>query len=467
MKGLRAVAGTEIKPGKPKAWITEETIRALRVDPRPECRIPDGDKAAEGFGVRKRATKNGAYLYFNFVARLENGQTANIALGTVGVESTEEARQQARKLRKWVDRGQDPRVLLAEEQAAHRAKEAAATEAEGMTFGRAIALKLESGLREGTKKQYRALLSRDSKVSLHKLEHRRLDSISKTEWRTILKKVREKYGKHSPQPAVVRRLVAAIYRHAIAETDFLKLDNPITELRRAEFTDPKNRRKDRIEAGQLGGWFRQLHNHHPTIANLAKLYLLTGMRDREARDLTWVEIETDAIRLPPERTKTGRELLLPRTPAIDVLLGAQARQRRKSAYVFPAVLRRAGNGSGDQADRPVSSILPALRKLGCSVHGMRRTAATFMDQLGVPENIRRHVLNHAPDISRGYVVRDLAEMRKWLRSYHDWIRDQLEGDEFAEQMGEPTEEQLRTLAEDAAASDAAESVEWASKLKVS
>lgn len=479
MTKFKVVAGTDMKGRKPAAakpdetpqqrpWITKDTIKRLRADPRAECREPDGDKSAEGFGLRKRTNGDGTVsLFFNFAARLANGKTANIALGTVGVETIDAMREQARKLRKWVDRGLDPRVMLAEEEAANRAKEAAADEAEVMTLGHAIRLKVESpALREGTKKQYRALISPDSKVSLRHLEHKRLDAISKNEWRAILKKVRDVYGPDSPQPAVIRRAVAALYRNAVAESDFLKLDNPITELRRAEFADPKNRRTDRINANNLAAWFRQLNHHHETIANLAKLYLLTGMRDREARHLTWSEVHPDAIRLPSDRTKTGHELLLPRTPAIDVLLAAQEQYKAKTSYVFPAVLPRPGDDREERWKRPVSSILPVLSKLGCSVHGMRRTAATFMDQLGVPENIRRHLLNHAPDISRGYVVRDLNEMRKWLRQYHDWIKEQLEHADRFDGMPEPTEAEWREMSEHYDTKDREAAADWAGKLKV-
>lgn len=406
---------------KARPWITEETIRLLRVDGSKE-RIPDGDKAAEGFGVRRRAGKKGVELFFNFTARLKTGKTSNIALGTVGVMSLDEGRTIARKLRRWVDAGKDPRLMLAEEQAANRISEATAVEAEAMTLGHAIKLKLESpDLREGTKKQYSSLISTKSKVSLSKLVSRRLDSIGRAEWRTILNKVRAVYGEKSPQPAVVRRAVAALYRNAVSESDHLKLDNPIAELRRAEFADPKNRRTGHLEAKDVKGWFRQLNNHNADMANLAKLYLLTGMRDKEARHLRWDEVEPACIRIPPERIKTNVELLVPRTPAIDVLLEAQGRYKGRSPYVFPALLSRPGEAPGERLQRPLSSILPMLKGLGLSVHDMRRSAATFMDQLGVPENIRRHLLNHSPDISRGYVVRDLATMGEWLTKYHQWL----------------------------------------------
>lgn len=399
---------------KPAAlpWIDQDTVRRLRLDQEQSKRVADGDPKARGLKLRKQ----GAALSFVFEAKV-GGRAVAITLGNSETMSAEDAREQARKLRKAVDQGKDPRLSVAAEKAVVAAQEAAQLEAEEMTLRRAIVLKMASSKRPRSALNYSALLSADATVNLLHLADRPLASITKNEWRAVLKRAEDAYGKLSPKAWTIKRAVAAVYRHAVSVGTHLKLDNPIASV---AVERNARRREGRLKEHEIAGWYARLTHAHSTAANLARLYLFTGMRDREARELLWSEIEPECIRIPADRVKTKHELLIPRTAAIDIVLQEQERYRECSPYVFPATMK---NGKGERWGRPISSILPMLKQLGCSVHDLRRTVATFLDQRGVPENIRRHLLNHSPDISRGYVQRDVPEMRKHLWAYHNWLAD--------------------------------------------
>ncbi len=403
------------KPHKSKPWIGESTIETMRRDwANAEQRIACGDRAAQGLGLVKRTGANGPAFHFDFVAKLDK-KTVKVVIGTWPVATFEEAREQARKLRKLVDSGRDPRIALATEKAVVEAQEAAHREAEGMTVRVAIESKMVSGIRPNTAANYRKLLSTATKVNLRALADRPLASITKREWRGVLDRAKAVYGSDSPTPANLKRLISGIYKHALDQSDYLKLDLGFQDI---DVAGNEKRREDRLRKEQLAGWFTEVPKLHPTTANLARFYLYTGLRDMEARGLRWSEVEPTCIRIPASRMKKGKEHVMPRTDAIDAILSEQERWRHKGEWVFPSQQHRAKRPRFDQH---LASITPVLKKLGCSTHGLRRTVATFLDQLNVPENVRRHLLAQAPDVARGYVVQDLAVMLKELSRYHAWI----------------------------------------------
>lgn len=427
-------------PRQSVPWLDSEAVRRMRLDSRDSCRLPDGDPKAKGLKLRKQ----GAKLSFIFEAKAQ-GRTVAITLGSADVMPVEEAREQARKLRKAVDQGKDPAIAHRAAQAAAAAQDSASRESDTMTLRHVINLKMASGIRPHTAVAYRGLLSQAAAVNLIHLADRPLASISKLEWRAVLAKAADVYGKDSPKAWTIKRSVAALYRHALSVTDHLQLDNPIASI---SVAFEAKRRTDRLEAHQLAGWFARLRMSPATIANLAKFYLLTGLRDMEARGLRWSEVEADCIRIPAERMKAGKEHILPRTYAIDILLEAQGGGKGRSPYVFHAI---GDNGKSSRYTRPISSILPMLKQLGCTTHGMRRTVATFLDLQGVPENIRRHILAQAPDVARGYVQRDLSAMRQHLTTYHQWLSDQRrEGEALEAMMAQADEPSAADLAEYAA-----------------
>lgn len=146
---------------------------------------------------------------------------------------------------------------------------------------------------------------------------------------------------------------------------------------------------------------------HEATRRILRLCLVTGQRVGEIAGMRRDEIDLDAAvwTIPPDRTKNGREHVVPlsamavaiiREQIKDVEAIAERGGRSVPAWIFP--------GPGFRAPVTGGSIPKALKRierdgtvLGVSPftpHDLRRTAATLMEEIGISPFIIGHVLNH-------------------------------------------------------------------------
>lgn len=165
---------------------------------------------------------------------------------------------------------------------------------------------------------------------------------------------------------------------------------------------------------------------------IVRLLILTAQRRDEVGGLSWPEIEPDAIRLPPARTKNHREHLLPLSPAALALLPARRNDRD---FLFGNGPRREGDPhrgfSGWSKSKAAldARITEALGKAlpPWTIHDVRRSAATMMaDRLGVLPHILEAILNHVSGHRAGVAgVYNLAvylgPMRSALEHWADHV----------------------------------------------
>lgn len=117
----------------------------------------------------------------------------------------------------------------------------------------------------------------------------------------------------------------------------------------------------------------------PHTAALVRFLLLTGLRKREAFDLTWERVETDAVTVTVKGGHT-RRVLIP--IEASELLATLPRDRR---YVFDTTnWRRHFEAAKRQAG------VPDLRW-----HDLRHTLATWLGQGGAPLDVIRDQLGHS------------------------------------------------------------------------
>jgi integrase len=162
------------------------------------------------------------------------------------------------------------------------------------------------------------------------------------------------------------------------------------------------------------------------FGTIQRLLLLTAQRRGEVAAMRWdqLDLERGVWRLTSADTKTGREHILPLSPAVVEIL-RQGPQIDGSPLVFPANRR----GS----DRPVSGFSKAKhitdRLSGVASwtwHDLRRSAATGMAKLDVPPHVCERILNHSGSglmsaIARVYNVHSYqTEMRAALDA---WARE--------------------------------------------
>src|SRR5262249_6403170 len=150
-----------------------------------------------------------------------------------------------------------------------------------------------------------------------------------------------------------------------------------------------NSRERVLTQDELRKLWRGLGDGH--FADIVRLLLLTGQRRSEIGGLTWAEgdLERKAIVLAPDRTKNSRSHEVPlSTQALAIL----ARQDRRGEFVFSKFMNWfAGKASLDQR----VGIAP------WTLHDLRRSAATYMAELGVNPWHVEAVLNHQSGHKQG------------------------------------------------------------------
>ncbi|MEQ8653880.1 MAG: tyrosine-type recombinase/integrase [Kiloniellales bacterium] len=162
------------------------------------------------------------------------------------------------------------------------------------------------------------------------------------------------------------------------------------------------------------------------VADLFRLFLLTGARRGQVERLEWqhVDLEQRLWSAPPTHHKmgsrTGLTIVLPLAD-YSVALLERRRETTDGRFVFPAIRAGAGAYNG------TPEVVKALRKAGVMtdwvVHDLRRTMRTTMRRLGIDEDVCEACLGHAPQgIVKVYDRYDrLEEKRDAFQRWADYV----------------------------------------------
>ena len=137
-----------------------------------------------------------------------------------------------------------------------------------------------------------------------------------------------------------------------------------------------------------------------TAASL-KLRLVTAQRGGEVMSMEWSEIDGDWWTIPEEKSKNGLEHRVPLSPMAMRII-AQMRsleEKQPSKYVFPSPK---GDGHIENVQKAIQQIRKAT---GISFvgHDLRRTAASLMTGMGIPQLVVGKILNHVePGVTKVY-----------------------------------------------------------------
>jgi integrase len=183
--------------------------------------------------------------------------------------------------------------------------------------------------------------------------------------------------------------------------------HPVRILRRSWFPVP--RRTTLVRSEDLPKFYQAVCRL--VARDYILLLLFTGMRREETASLTWEDIDFDSkvIRVPAERTKSGRELNLPMSTFVHDLLVAR-REIGNAKYVFTSSMTK---GYIAEPRFPLG-LVAADCGIKVSAHDLRRTFATVAEQVA---NVRplalKALLNHAigQDVTAGYVIMTTEDLR--------------------------------------------------------
>jgi integrase len=361
---------------------------------------------------------------FGYAYRDAGGRQRWLSLGVYGAITVDQARKQAKQRAGEVAAGRDPRA----ERIATRAREVLT-----------VNVVLDEWLDRDARKRLRTAGAIAKVFDKHVRPAIGKSSIYGLERRDIIKMLDA--IEDGSGPVMADRTLAYVRKafnwHAVRDEKFrspiikgMARTKAIERARQRVLTDPELRavwRAAEADDGPFGAYVRFL--------------LLTACRRNEAAGMHCHELSNNDWVIPPERYKTGKELVIPLSESARAVLAM-----RPNGFVF---------GSGD---RPLSGFskfklafvrraLAVLREADpkatlprWTLHDLRRTARSLMSRAKVPPDDAERCLGHAIGGVRG--IYDRFE-------YYDQKREAFErlGQLIATIVNPPSGDNVVTLRE--------------------
>jgi integrase len=352
--------------------LSQLTIERLRPDPAKEIERPDHLYPA----LRLRLYPSGTRSFW-LRTRIA-GKTVNLALKDVGLDLAK-ARATTRDLLARIAAGEDPRI------ASQRAK---ATTLGGVTE---LYLKHSAGeVSPRTQVERERHLCRDWKP----LHHRPIAEIRKGEIAAQLLEIKNGAGGVAANRS--RTTLFGLFEWCV-DQDLIEV-NVVASTRRPLKDEPTGTRTHTLEERQE---ILSATESDGAYNAIVRVLWLTGQRRSEVGGMMRRELDLDKAlwSLPSERTKNDLQHVVPLSRQVIEIIKAQP---DRGEYVF-----------GDHGDAPFSGwsrckrrldrrILEARRKVNpdakpmpaWTVHDVRRSVITGMNDLGILPHVVEAVVNH-------------------------------------------------------------------------
>lgn len=262
-----------------------------------------------------------------------------------------------------------------------------------LSFQELCQQRLQSGdpLRPSTLRDYEHLLKKDI---LPKIGHLAAKDVTRQDVIKLLDLISERGAQRRADTA--RAVISSIFSFGLDRG--VVTDNPARWLRNRHDYQPRDVIAKRADLNQLRAALDQgSMAMSDTVGLIVHVALLTGARRTEiaAMKKTDLAIDGDEPRLtiPRGRAKNRNIHEIPLSPQALAVVHKALSISGEGPHVFPG--RVAGSCI---SSRSVSKAMERSRlKLGIedvTLHDLRRTAGTYMSQLGVPRDVRERVLNH-------------------------------------------------------------------------
>lgn len=222
--------------------------------------------------------------------------------------------------------------------------------------------------------------------------------------------------KHHAFTAVRAFLNWCVRRHLIDRSPAEHMETPRNGVSR-----------ERVLTGdELGCLWRETATATP-FHTIARLLILTGQRRGEVARLEWSWIKDDLCTLPAAVTKNGRTHTFPLSPKAQVLIEALPRFK-DNPYLFPAQ-RQSSQATTvfNGWSKPKAELDKRMAIEPWTLHDLRRTFASGMASLGVPQIVVEKLLNHVSGGSQSPIAQVynrysyLEEMRAAVLHWDDHL----------------------------------------------
>jgi integrase len=164
---------------------------------------------------------------------------------------------------------------------------------------------------------------------------------------------------------------------------------------------------------------------------IVRLLILTGCRRAEVGDMAWTEIDLDrgTWTIPAARSKNGRAHTLPVMPMMGEIVASVPRMVTRN-QLFGA---RSHGFTNWTLPKPVLDKRSGVTE-PWTIHDIRRTVATRMNDIGIAPHIVEQILNHQSGSRRGVAgVYNRSsyerEVKAALAAWHGHLRALVEGGE--------------------------------------
>jgi integrase len=356
--------------------LTDRTIRATKAKST-TYDITD----TVGPGLRLRVTPAGSktWSWRHLQRRISIGRFPGIGLA--------EARGLATDMKRAVDLGQDPKLVLRPPQTDTLANAVGRWQSDREHKGARRAHDTASAVR----------------FHFHDFLDRPLTDLTRRAIRDRVEGVRD-HG----YPAAANRVLArlrtvlafAVTRELIDANPALGIERPAREA--AEIAELNNTTRT-LTPAELSRVWRAAETLGDNTADVVRLLILTGCRRSEIGNLRWPEVDLDQrlLRIPGSRMKAGREHVVPLSDAAVAILANQS-PHIGGDYVFGTDGRR--GYLGWRAGVPKLKRLAGLDRPWV-IHDLRRTVATHMvDHLEADGDLVARVLAHTAGARLGSVT---------------------------------------------------------------
>lgn len=411
------------------------------------------DAVTEGLGLR--ATK-GSKNYI-FQGKL-SGSTIRITIGNIDIYSISEAREQARKLRKLVDEGRDPRVVKSETTAADIAKRKLEKTKQTEAL-EAWSHYIEARKPKWSERHFKDHLNMSRVGGDAITRGRRKDMAGEKEDGMLLPLLRKPLSEITRdlvtawlEPEALRRPTRARLALSLLSTfltwcsnrpEYRDQINP-DACRRVKQELPKPKaRIDCLQREQLQLWFEHVKKiGNPVMSAYLQCVLLTGARREEMAGIQWSDIdfqwESITIKDKVEGTRT-----IPLTPYVkSLLLNLQNINRQGHNLAQLKGMKPKGkdwkpskwvffspNSIDGRLREPRIAHNKALTNAGLpsiSIHGLRRSFGTLSEWVECPIGICAQLMGHKPSAiaEKHYRQRPLDLLRMWHTKIENWILEQ-------------------------------------------
>ena len=159
----------------------------------------------------------------------------------------------------------------------------------------------------------------------------------------------------------------------------------------------------------------------PKIRDALKLQLLLGLRRSEVLEATKREINLERAVwvVPAERTKSRREHVLPLPGLALSILHEAVRRAAQSDCLFPSSGATAPMRPRS-ASRALLRMRDGLELRDVGTHDLRRTLATGLGNMSIPDEVIERVLNHAPRTVTGRQYNHAKHFEPMRRALEGW-----------------------------------------------